>query len=159
MEVQKKPMPAGMIIILVLELLSILVLVGSLSGPLQIGPVVLTGLAAIFFGFFQIIVNGTVCFSIIKRPKWGWKFILGAYAFFIFIGIVSFLFFAFDKNTQDTFFNLLASELEAQNLDTSLSNEFFSIMFPFLLAALVFGIIVNIIIAVYVFKKKDFFEN
>ncbi|MCX6802039.1 MAG: hypothetical protein NT067_02900 [Candidatus Diapherotrites archaeon] len=152
-------MPTGMVLVLIVECLGILGLLESFRGPMQFGPLFLTGWAAIFLVLVHMAANGLVVFGIIKRLKWAWKFILALYVLAIVLGIANSLFFAFDGTVQENYVRyVLTPELEGSNLSIS-AGELFSLVLPITLFVVAITIAVNIAIAVYLFKKKDFFTN
>lgn len=147
-------MPIGMMLILVLvgwEALGLLL--GMFKIPLfYLGPVVVSGVAAIIINLIIVGILATIFYGIIKRLKWARKFATGWYIFSMVLAPINLLSFLANKTTHDSYYQkLLRPETLALMTPAVITNT--------LISVLVFAWIIGLIIIIYLAKKRDFFVN
>ena len=152
-EINKQKMSVGMISILTLVVWGILSLLIALRNPIiQLGPILLTGVGAIMINLIIVVILGTIFFGIMKGFIWARKLAIGWYIVSMVLVLINLLSLMANKTMYNEYYNkILPPETAA------LMNSSTSIMG--LVMALVFRWIIEIIIVVYLIKKKDFFTN
>jgi len=144
----KQKFPVGMILILILIGLGVL---GSLYGLFiatlaQLGPWQVSGAGAIFATLVIDGIMATIFYGIIKRLKWAWKLSIGWHIFSLVVTPINMIFaFLANKTMQDM--------LNQKQILTRPA------LMAIILTPLLFAAIIQLIILIYIARKKDFFVN
>jgi len=150
----KQKFPVGMIIILILiGWGAVSLLLNLFKLPLsQLGPVLLSGTGAVVMNLVTFSILATIFYGILKRMMWARKLAIGWYIVSIVLLVVNIVSFLGNKTMYYSYYQKL------------LTPETYSFITPaaitgFLVSALGFGFVIDIIIIIYLVRKKDFFVN
>ena len=150
----KQKFPVGMILILILTGWGIVgLLLGMFEAPLfQLGAILVSGVGAIIINLIIVGISAAIIYGIIKRLKWARKLAIGWFIVSIFLASVDLVSFLGNKTMFDSYYQKILSP-EAYSLVTP------TVITGILISGLVFGSIINLIIIIYLARKKDFFVN
>jgi hypothetical protein len=152
-----KKMPVGMLIIAVFLIVAA---VSSLFALVPITPpavfllgIYLTGIIAYIFQVISLILIILIIVGIFKRYKWVWLLALIYFGFFIMSLSISLAVFFISP---ESMIHLMTQNIPSTEELSGVSMESF-VLITFVTTAII-SLILYIIIFIYVFKKKDFFQ-
>jgi len=151
----KQKFPVGMILILVLIGWGIVgLLLGMFKVPplFQLGSILISGAGAIIVDLVMIGISASIFYGIVKRLEWARKLAIGWSIVSILLPLVNFVSFLGNKTMYDSYYQKI------------LSPEAYSLMTPtaiagILIPTLVLSSIINLVIIIYLARKKSFFVN
>jgi len=150
----KQKFPVGMILILILTGWGIVgLLLGMFEAPLfQLGAILVSGAGAVIINLVIVGISAAIIYGIIKRLEWARKLTIGWSIVSILLPLVNFVSFLGNKTMYNSYYQKI------------LSPEAYSLMTPTAIAAvlipvLVFISIINLVIIIYLVRRKDFFVN
>ena len=148
----KQKFPLGMKLILIIFGWSVFVrLFGLYKTPIaQLGPVLLTGSAAVFINIIVIGILSAIFYGIFQRLEWGKKLAIYWYSFSMLLSLVNLISFMSNKTMYDRFYQKIFTP-EIYTLMTT------KIITTELIRGLIFGCIIGVTIILYLMNKKDFF--
>lgn len=152
--IPKERMPIGMVIISVWIGWSIIMIFQSLVFPSSatrmfvLFPDVIAGIV----GFLLLGLWAMIFFAIVRKSKWGWGLTIGGFGVGMTLSIIQFILFLVNK---ESYFNVIRRGLTPEVNSVMTPNA----MTITMLVGFVFSVVVDIIIIVYLSKKKNYFIN
>ena len=156
---KEKP-PVGMIVLMVWFAWSSLSALLAAKGSQLCGPLMLTGLGSILQSSVLAGLHTTAFLGILKKKIWGWKFIIGMEIFTFLLGVASVIVVFMD--TENKYINFIMTEQMSKMNDPNVSNMMES-MKPMMkygiFGGVIFAGILGLIVCIYVFRKRKYFDK